>query len=73
MPANRFSTNELNTNRARRWTHHPTTASADSGVPPTLSRAKVWHRLDKGVILADIKCSKPGLPKGVNIKNFTKT
>ena len=60
MPANPFSTSELTSDRARRWTHHPTTASADSGVPSALGRAKVWHRLDMGIVLADINRNKPG-------------
>lgn len=30
------------------------------------------HRLDSGIILADIEWDKPGLPKRVNVKHLTK-
>jgi hypothetical protein len=72
MPANRFSISELTTNRARRWTHHPTTASADSGVPSAQGKVKVLHPLNKGILSTDIKQNKPSLPNPVNVKSLTK-
>jgi hypothetical protein len=42
-------------------------------MPSAQGKVKVLHRLDTGVILADIAWNKPGLPKRVNVKNLTKT
>jgi len=41
-------------------------------MPSAQGKVKVLHRLDTGVILADIAWNKPGLPKRVNVKNLTK-
>jgi hypothetical protein len=35
-------------------------------------KVKVFHRLDNGVILADIEWNNRSLPKRVNAKNLTK-
>jgi hypothetical protein len=35
-------------------------------------RVKAIHRLDSGVILADVEWDKPGLPKRVNVKHLTR-
>jgi SpoVK/Ycf46/Vps4 family AAA+-type ATPase len=42
-------------------------------MPSAQGKVKVLHRLDNGVILADIAWNKSGLPKRVNVKNLTKT
>lgn len=44
-----------------------------SDMPSAQGKVTVLHRLDSGVILADIAWNKPGLPKRVNVKNLTKT
>jgi len=43
-----------------------------SNLPSARGKVKVFHRLDNGVILADIEWDKHGLPKRVNIKNLTR-
>ncbi len=42
-------------------------------MPSAQGKVTVLHRLDGGVILADIEWNQPGLPKRVNVKNLTKT
>ena len=34
-------------------------------------QVKALHRLDSGIILADVEWDNPGLPKRVNVKNLT--
>ena len=46
----------------RRQNRYPTDMASAQG------KVKALHRLDKGVVLADIKWDKPGLPKRVNIR-----
>ena len=41
-------------------------------MPSAQGKVRVLHRLDNGVILADIEWDVHGLPKRVNIKNLTK-
>jgi hypothetical protein len=42
-------------------------------MPSAQGKVKAVHRLDKGIILADIEWNQPGLPKRVDVKNLTKT
>lgn len=42
-----------------------------SDMPSAQGKVKALHRLDSGIILADIEWDKPGLPKRVNVKNLT--
>jgi hypothetical protein len=44
-----------------------------ANMPSAQGKVKALHRLQSGIILADIEWNKPGLPKRVNIKNLTKT
>jgi hypothetical protein len=44
-----------------------------SDMPSAQGKVKILHRLDNGIILADIEWNKPGLPKRVNVKNLTKS
>jgi hypothetical protein len=37
-----------------------------------MGKVKALHRLESGIIFADIEWNKRGLPKRVNIKNITK-
>lgn len=50
-----------------RQNRYPTPVSSAQG------EVKALHRLDTGIILADIEWNAPGLPKRVNVKNLTKT
>ena len=43
-----------------------------SDLPFARGKVKALHRLDSGVILADIEWDIRGMPKRVNIKNVTK-
>jgi hypothetical protein len=43
-----------------------------SDLPSARGKVNVLHRLDSGVILADIEWNSRGLPKRVNIKNLAK-
>jgi hypothetical protein len=38
--------------------------------PSAQGKVKALHRLDSGIILADIAWNKPGLPMRVNVKNL---
>jgi hypothetical protein len=49
-----------------RQNHYP------SDMPSALGTVKAIHRLNSGVILADIEWDKPALPKRVNVKHLTK-
>ena len=49
-----------------RQNHYP------SNMPLAQGEVTAIHRLDKGVILADIEWDKPGLPKRVNVKHLTR-
>ena len=39
-------------------------------LPTAQGKVKALHRLDNGIVLADIDWSTPGLPKRVNVKNL---
>jgi hypothetical protein len=50
-----------------RQNHYP------SDMPSAQGKVKAIHRLESGVILADIEWDKPGVPKRVNVKHLTRT
>jgi len=41
-----------------------------SDMPSAQGKVKALHRLDSGIILADIAWNKSGLPMRVNVKNL---
>ena len=41
-------------------------------MPSARGKVNVLHRLDTGIIMADIEWNEPGLPKRVNTKNLVK-
>ena len=44
-----------------------------TNMPAAQGRVKALHRIEGGLILADIDWNKRGLPKRVNVKNLTRT
>ena len=41
-------------------------------LPSAQGKVKALHKLEKGIIMADIDWNKPGLPKRVNLKNLSR-
>jgi len=41
-----------------------------SDMPSAQGKVRLLHRLDNGIVMADIEWDKPGLPKRVNVKNL---